>query len=91
MFATTCAPASARSVAGGPGCQMSSQTVGPIERLADLQQEKLPAGLEVAILVEHAVVRQEPLVVDGLDLSVGADGAGVEEIAVEVRGPDETR
>ena len=29
MFATTCAPASARSVAGGPGCQMSSQTVGP--------------------------------------------------------------
>ena len=29
MFATTWAPASARSVAGGPGCQMSSQIVGP--------------------------------------------------------------
>ncbi len=29
MFATSCAPASARSVAGGPGTQMSSQIVGP--------------------------------------------------------------
>ena len=29
MLATSCAPASARSVAGGPGCQMSSQIVGP--------------------------------------------------------------
>ena len=29
MFAIRWAPASARSVAGGPGCQMSSQTVGP--------------------------------------------------------------
>ena len=26
----SCAPANARSVAGGPGCQMSSQTVGPM-------------------------------------------------------------
>ena len=30
MLTSSCAPASARSVAGGPGCQMSSQTVGPI-------------------------------------------------------------
>ena len=30
---------------------------GADQRLADLQQEKLPAGLEVAGLVEHAVVR----------------------------------
>ena len=30
MLATMWAPARARSVAGGPGCQMSSQTVGPI-------------------------------------------------------------
>ena len=29
MFAISCAPASAMSVAGGPGCQMSSQIVGP--------------------------------------------------------------
>ena len=29
MFTMSCAPASARSVAGGPGCQMSSQIVGP--------------------------------------------------------------
>jgi hypothetical protein len=29
MFVSTCAPASASSVAGGPGCHMSSQIVGP--------------------------------------------------------------
>ena len=29
MFVSSCAPASARSVAGGPGCHMSSQIVGP--------------------------------------------------------------
>ena len=28
--------------------------------------------------------------VDGLDFAVGADGAGVEEIALEMRDPDET-
>ena len=76
---------------GRPGLPDVLADGGADQRLADPQQEKLPAGLEVAILVEHAVVRQEPLVVDGLDLAVGADGTGVEEIAIEVRGPDETQ
>ena len=32
-FTSSCAPASARSVAGGPGCQTSSQIVEPDERV----------------------------------------------------------
>ena len=36
----------------------------PDERLAEPQQEQLAAGLEVPVLVEDAVVRQEPLAVD---------------------------
>jgi hypothetical protein len=44
---------------------------------------------EVAVLVEDAVVGQEALPVDGLHLATGADGAGVEEVAVEERDADE--
>ena len=46
--AISCAPASARSVAGGPGCQMSSQTVDADQRLAVLEQEEVAPRREVA-------------------------------------------
>ena len=89
MLTSSSAPASARSVAGGPGCHMSSQTVGPIERLAVLEQNQVTTGCEVPVLVEDAVVRQEALAVHRLDLAGGADVARVVEIAVEVRRADE--
>ena len=54
-----------------------------------LEQDQVAAGGEVARLVEDAVVRQEALAVHGLDLAVRADRAGVEEVAVVVRVPDE--
>ena len=91
MFAITCAPARARSVAGGPGCQMSSQTVGPISASPILKQEQVAAGLEVAHLVEDPVVGEEALGIDRLDLAVGADGAAVVEVAVEPGEADERR
>src|SRR5205823_13728318 len=59
------------------------------ERAAVLEQHEIAAGREVAVLVEHAVVRQEPLPVDGLDLAGGAYGAGVVEIVVEPRHADQ--
>ena len=89
MFAISSAPARARSVAGGPGCQTSSHTVTPDGRLADPQQDQVVARREVAVLVEDAVVGQEPLVVDRLHLAVRADGARVVEVAVEVGEADE--
>ena len=47
-------------------------------------------GLEVALLVEHAVVRQQALAIDGSDAAVRADEARVVEAAVlGVRRPDE--
>ena len=59
------------------------------ERVAELEQEELPSGGEVPVLVEHAVVRQEVLAVDALDLALGADEGRVREVAVERRGSDE--
>ena len=61
----------------------------PDGRLSEPQDDELAALGEVAVLVEDAVVREEVLAVDGPDLSVGADGARVREIAVEPRRPDE--
>ncbi len=89
MFATSWAPARARSVAGGPGCQMSSQIVGPTIVSPESEQEEVVAGREVAVLVEDAVVRQEALAVDAADLAARQDVAGVREIGVEVGGADE--
>ena len=40
----------------------------PDAHAADLDQRRRVAGLEVAALVEHAVVRQQDLAVDGADL-----------------------
>ena len=85
----SCAPASARSVAGGPGCQTSSQIVIPTVVVAEAEDDEVAALGEVAVLVEDAVVREEVLAVDGLDAAVRADGARVREIAVEPGRPDE--
>ena len=59
------------------------------ERAAELEQQQVARGREVAVLVEDAVVRQEALAVDGLHLAVGADRARVVEVAVEVGEADE--
>ena len=56
-FTSSCAPASARSVAGGPGCHTSSQIVGPDVRVPEAEQHEVAALGEVAVLVEDAVVR----------------------------------
>ena len=78
-------------MAGGPGCQMSSQIVGPDEHVAAAEQEELAALGEVAVLVEDAVVGEEVLAVDALQLAVGEHGARVREVAVEERAADERR
>jgi len=59
------------------------------ERLAVLEQIQVVARREVAQLVEHAVVRQEPLLDHRLHLAARAHRARVVEIAVEMRGADE--
>ena len=89
MFATSCAPASARSVAGGPGCQMSSQIVGPTTTSPKPQEHEVVARREVAVLVEDAVVRQVALAVDAPHLAVREHEARVVEVGVEVRRADE--
>ena len=63
----------------------------PDERVAEPQQEETPAGLEVPVLVEDSVVRQEALAADPPHLAAPQHGAGVEEITIEVREPDERR
>ena len=59
------------------------------ERLAEPEEEEVVPRREVAVLVEHAVVRQEALAVHGADGAVGEDEARVGEVAVVVRGADE--
>ena len=89
MFVSSWAPASARSVAGGPGWPHVLADRGADQRASVLEQEQVARGGEVAVLVEDAVVRQEALPVDRLQLAAGADRAGVVEVAVEVGEPDE--
>jgi hypothetical protein len=69
---------------------MSSHTVAH-ERLAVLEEDQVASGCEVAVLVEHAVVGQEALPVDGLDLAAGADVTRVVEIAIEMGRADQDR
>ena len=88
-FTMSWAPARARSVAGGPGCQTSSQIVGPTLGLSEPEQHEVAALGEVAVLVEHAVVREELLAVDSAHPPVGAHGARVRQISVEPRRADE--
>src|SRR5262249_12067735 len=58
-------------------------------RAVALDDGELGPGREVALLVEDAVVRQVPLLRPADDLTVGADGTGVVEGAVEERDADE--
>ena len=85
----SCAPASARSVAGGPGLPDVLADRRADEHVAEAQQDEVARRREVAVLVEDAVVRQEALAVDAADLAVGEDGARVVEVGVEVRRADE--
>ena len=84
-----CAPASARSVAGGPGLPDVLADRRPDERVAEAQQQELASLGEVAVLVEDAVVGEELLAVHAHDLAAGADGAGVREVGVQPRAADE--
>ena len=59
------------------------------ECLAVLEQDQIAARCEIAILVEHAVIGEEALAVDSLDLAAGEDVARVVEITVEERRADE--
>ena len=63
----------------------------PDQGVAVLEQEEVAPRREVAMLVEDAVVGEEALAVDRLHLAAGADGAGVVEVAVEVRDCRRTR
>ena len=65
------APASAASAAGWPGVQMSSQMVSPMRALPRSSTDGVLAGLEVALLVEDAVVGQPRLAVDRVDRAAG--------------------
>ncbi len=62
---------------------------GADEHVAVLEQDEVAAGGEVAVLVEHAVVRQEALVVDRLHLAGCTDREPVVQVADEVRRADE--
>ena len=59
---------------------MSSQTVRPTALLADLDHRAAVARLEVALLVEDAVVGQEDLAVDRVHDAVGEHGGGVVDV-----------
>ena len=58
MLTSSSAPASARSVAGGPGCQTSSQMVGPIRTSPSRSSTSFAPGREVPVFVEDAVIRE---------------------------------
>ncbi len=74
------APAVASSDPGGPGTQMSSHTVSPTRTPPRSTTAPLLAGLEVALLVEDAVVRQPVLAVERLHLAVGHDRERVVDV-----------
>ena len=64
-----------------------------VDATDDVQLERigLVARREVAGLVEHGVVRQQPLAVRAEDLSVGAHGRRVEQVTVLVDEADDGR
>src|ERR687894_761870 len=75
--------------AGGPaGVPDVLANAHPHERTAEVEHRRSRALPEVAVLIKDAVVRQVALVIPVQDLPTGDDGAGVEEIPVEV---DEAR
>ena len=82
------APPRACACAGPSGYQMSSQMLTPTSAPSARKTGAPEPSLEVAVLVEDAVVRQELLVVAVQDLAARDDGGGVVDVRVEV---DETR
>ena len=82
------APASASSELGGPGSQMSSQIVSPIRRTVERDQLADRPGIEVAALVEDAVVGQVHLAVAGDDPPVGDHDEAVVQGGVADRAAD---
>ena len=68
---------------------MSSQTVRPMVVPPTRDHGRGIADLEVALLVEHAVVRQEDLAVDRPHLSVGQHGERVVDVLRVLREPDQ--
>ena len=89
MLTISSAPASACRVVGPVGYQMSSQMFTAKHRLAQREDGRLRAGLEVAVLVEDAVVRQVLLVVDAGERAVVEDGGGVEDVVALVDEADD--
>ena len=84
----SCAPASARSVRAGPGCQMSSQIVGPTtsspKRSSTRSARARSSGPRRRRRSSAgSACGRRP------DLAVGEDVAGVVEVGVEVRRADE--
>ena len=58
-------------------------------RVAELEHRAALADLEVALLVEHAVVRQHRLAVDGLQLALGEHGERVVDVVGALREADQ--
>ncbi len=58
--------------------------VHPDADAVDDEDGAVLAGAEIAVLVEDAVVGEEHLVVDAHQLAVGANGGGVEDVAVSI-------
>ena len=61
------------------------------QHVARAQEDQVAPCSEVPVLVEDAVVREEVLPVDTLQLHPGEHSAGVGEVAVEQRAADERR
>ena len=90
MLRISVAPASASSLAGGPGSQMSSQTVSPTRSRSPMSiTAPADARLEVALLVEHAVVGQVDLAVDRVHRAVGEHGGRVVDVLGALREADD--
>src|SRR4029077_12180171 len=59
------------------------------QRAAMLEQDEITSRREVAVLVEDAVVGEEALAIERLDLARGTDGAGVVEVTLQPRHADQ--
>ena len=87
MLTTSSAPPAACVVIGPLGLQASSQIVTRDPHAGDDEQRAVDGRRrEVALLVEHRVVRQEVLAVDALHAPVRAHRGGVVEVALAPRG-----
>ena len=84
MLTSRVAPASASSEAGGPGLPDVLADGQADAQVAELDQPAAVARLEVALLVEDAVVGQEHLAVDRLYAAAGEHGAGVVDVVGEL-------